>query len=70
MGALFGGKPKDRTASLLRQQRDEEKAADSKLEKTRLANIKRRQGGLKGTIMTSGQGVQDEANTSAGYLLG
>jgi|TARA_X000001388_G_scaffold76644_1_gene74567 hypothetical protein len=70
MGALFGGKPKDKTASLLAQQRAEEKAEDARLENVRLANIKRRQGGLSGTIMTSGQGVTEEADVSKGYLLG
>ena len=70
MGALFGKPPKDRTASLLRQQRDEERQEKDKLEQIRLSNIKRRQGGLSGTIMTGGQGLTEEVNTGKGYLLG
>ena len=70
MGALFGKPPKDRTASLLAQQQARENEERAKLENIRLSNIKRRQGGLQGTIMTGGEGLTEEANVSKGYLLG
>jgi len=70
MGALFGKPPKDRTASLLAQQQAREGEERTKLENIRMDNIKRKRGGLSGTIMTGGQGLTEEANVSKGYLLG